>query len=161
MTASDTKDILLTGASGAIGGAMAHHLAAAGFRMHLTSREPDRLKSLVADISKNKDDVHTYALDLVDLKQGRQVVEAFFKKASHPFGLICNAGDHGVLGSFIENSFEEWAKSLQQNFLGHAAMIHAFGRQFAECLAGNLAADNALPVLGFDSGILQNLLFSR
>jgi NAD(P)-dependent dehydrogenase (short-subunit alcohol dehydrogenase family) len=125
-----TKDIILTGASGAIGSTMARHLAAAGFSMHLTSRDPGRLKNLVAEISKYKTGVHSYALDLLDLKQGREVAETFFRKAAHPFGLICNAGDLGLLGPFLDCRFEDWAKSLQQNFVAHAAMIHAFGRNF-------------------------------
>lgn len=124
------KDILLTGASGAIGSAIARHLAAAGFNMHLTSRDPARLKKLVAELSKLKSSVYTYALDLSDMMQGQEVVKAFFRQAAHPFGMICNAGDLGLLGPFLDSPFEDWAKSLQQNFLGHAAMMHAFGRGF-------------------------------
>src|SRR5258708_5701771 len=125
-----SKDILLTGASGAIGSAIARHLAAAGFGLHLTSRDPARLKKLMAEISKHKKSVHTYALDLSSLKQGQEVVETFFRQAANPFGLICNAGDLGLLGPFLDSPFDAWAKSLQQNFLGHAAMIHAFGCGF-------------------------------
>jgi len=124
------QDILLTGASGVIGSAIARHLANAGFRLHLTSRDPARLKPLVSEISKKSGNVRTYALDLSNLQQDRQVVEMFFQQASHPFGLICNAGDLGLLGPFLGEPFEDWVKSIQQNFLGHTAMMHAFGRGF-------------------------------
>jgi len=90
----------------------------------------DGLRKAISEISKQRGGVHTYALDLADLQQVRDVVEQFFRQAAHPFGLICNAGDLGLLGPFLDCQFADWAKSLQQNFLGHIAMIHAFGRGF-------------------------------
>ena len=123
-----SKDILLTGGSGAIGGAIAKRLAADGFRLHLTSRVPVRLNALVEEVSSTPAEAKTYALDLMDIKRCKHVVEEFFRNARHPFGLICNAGDHGLLGPYLDDSFDDWADSLKQNFLGHAAMIHAFAQ---------------------------------
>jgi 3-oxoacyl-[acyl-carrier protein] reductase len=109
---------------------MARRLARDGFHLHLTSRSPERLKPLVDDILHNKGQVTTYALDLQNIQQGQEVVAEFFRLAKQPFGLICNAGDLGLLGPFLDLNFEEWGKSLKQNFLAHAAMIHTFGNEF-------------------------------
>jgi NAD(P)-dependent dehydrogenase (short-subunit alcohol dehydrogenase family) len=125
-----TQDILLTGASGAIGGAIARRLAKDNVHLHLTSRSPDRLKSLIENLSVPKEQVTTYALDLQNVKHSQDVVADFFTKAKIPFGLICNAGDLGLLGPFLDVNFQEWAKSIEQNFVSHAAMIHSFGNKF-------------------------------
>ena len=45
------KDVLLTGASGTIGDAIARQLARQGYTLHLTSREPGKLESLKKDLS--------------------------------------------------------------------------------------------------------------
>jgi 3-oxoacyl-[acyl-carrier protein] reductase len=124
------KDILLTGASGAIGSAMARRLARDGFHLHLTSRSPERLKGLVDDILLHKGLVTTYAMDLQNLIQGLEVVAEFFRLAKQPFGLICNAGDLGLPGPFLDLNFQKWSRSIEQNFLAHAAMIHTFGNEF-------------------------------
>src|SRR5579872_4151647 len=129
--AFDRKDILLTGASGAIGSAIARRLAGAGFSLHLTSRDPSRLASLEAEISRSGARTHHYALDLQDRARCEKVVDEFFQQAASPLGLICNAGDLGVLGPFLQTDFTVWARSVEQNFMAHALMIRAFGNHFA------------------------------
>jgi NAD(P)-dependent dehydrogenase (short-subunit alcohol dehydrogenase family) len=124
------KDVLLTGASGAIGSAIARRLASAGYTLHLTSRSKERLKPLAQELF-SKTRITLYELDLSRLESCRRIVQKFFKQAGEPYGLVCNAGDLGALGAFLDLDFDHWMKSLRQNFLGHAAMIHAFGKAFA------------------------------
>src|SRR4051812_38720801 len=115
------KDILLSGASGVIGAAIARTLAARGFQLHLTSRQPDKLDRLKKDLQAAV--VQTYALDLANPENGRQVIADFFKNAAAPYGLVCNAGNMGALGLFAETAFGDWSKGITENFLSHAAMI--------------------------------------
>lgn len=129
---SEQKDILLTGASGAIGGAIARRLAKGPFRLHLTSRNPKRLGALTRDLPESGVAPVTYALDLLNRAQCINVVTEFFKNAPNPSGLICNAGDLGVLGPFLKSDFTAWAQSIEQNFLSHALMIQTWGRCFAK-----------------------------
>lgn len=121
----------MTGASGAIGGAIARRLQAAGYTLHLTSRKKSRLNDLLRQLRRlSSSRVYTYELNLSNLKQGQGVVRDFFKKAKHPYGLICNAGDLGVLGAFLKIDFGAWSGAFEQNFLSQAAMIHAFGQGY-------------------------------
>jgi NAD(P)-dependent dehydrogenase (short-subunit alcohol dehydrogenase family) len=124
------KDVLLTGASGAIGSAIARRLAAAGYTLHLTSRSKSRLKRLAQELH-SKTQVVFYELDLSRLESPKRIIQKFFKEAREPYGLVCNAGDLGALGAFLDLNFDDWMKSLRQNFLGHAAMIHAFAKAYA------------------------------
>jgi NAD(P)-dependent dehydrogenase (short-subunit alcohol dehydrogenase family) len=123
------KDVLISGASGAIGSAIARRLASAGYDLHLTSRSLDRLKPLAKELG-SKSRVTLYKLNLSRTEEARRVVQKFFRAAPHPYGLVCNAGDLGVLGAFLDTDFDDWMESLRHNFLGHAAMIHTFGKAF-------------------------------
>lgn len=131
-TKTQAKDVLLTGASGVIGSAMARRLAEEGCRLHLASRDSAKLDPLKKELERAGTPAHAYALHLEDIDQCAGVVDDFFKKAKHPYGLICNAGNLGVVGSFLEVRFEAWSNSLRENFLSHAAMIQRFGRHFKE-----------------------------
>jgi len=142
-----SKDVLLTGASGAIGTAIARRLAKAGFRLHLTSRDSKKLTGLQKEFSKSPPVLYT--LDLQNLDEARGVVDQFFKNAEHPFALICNAGDLGVLGRFLDTDFNTWHESLNQNFLAHAAMIHAFGLRF---VSGNIDEGSVVVLSGAGLG---------
>lgn len=120
------KDVLITGASGVLGSSMARHLATAGFNLHLTSRRRNRLQALESELSKTGSRIFLYELDLLSVEQCERAVDTFFQQSNHPFGMVCNGGDLGVLGTFLEVDFTAWSGSLQHNFVGHAAMIHQF-----------------------------------
>jgi meso-butanediol dehydrogenase/(S,S)-butanediol dehydrogenase/diacetyl reductase len=120
-------DILITGSTGVIGTAIARTLSRRGFALHLTSRQPEPLAHLKKELSGTP--VHTYMLDLSNPENGRQVVDAFFKNAPKPYGLVCNAGNMGALGLFTDTAFKDWSQGITENFLSHAAMIQAFASQ--------------------------------
>lgn len=123
-------DVLVTGASGTIGSAIARALAKSGFNLHLTSRALARLTPLVKELTGLGAQVETYEADLVNVRQCEKAVDAFFGRAKNPYGLVCNAGDLGVLGTFLRLGFDEWSAAVQKNFVAHAAMVHSFGRCF-------------------------------
>ncbi len=126
MGAKSPRDILLTGASGAIGTAMASALAKAGFSLHLTSRQPKKLSALQKSVKAAGANAFVYALDLKCPQSITAVVKTFMQRSANPFGLICNAGDFGVLGDFSKVSVERWISDFSQNFLSNARLLHAF-----------------------------------
>jgi 3-oxoacyl-[acyl-carrier protein] reductase len=83
------KNVLITGATGGIGGAIAKTLAKQGAKLVLSSTKEERLKELAAEIGN---DCKILACNLSDVAQ----VDALFDKAEELVGqidiLVCNAG---------------------------------------------------------------------
>src|SRR6185437_14358723 len=153
---NEKKEIPLTGAAGVIGRAMARRLARAGYHLHLTSRDPAKLKNLVKDLASEGIASDVYALELGDAAQTEDVVRHFVEKAKAPYGLICNAGNLGALGSFLETDFDQWRKSLDENFLSHARMI----RVFAQALGRRNISSGAIVVMS-GAGLGGNSSFAQ
>jgi NAD(P)-dependent dehydrogenase (short-subunit alcohol dehydrogenase family) len=133
-------DILLTGASGVIGGRTALHLAHHGYLLHLTARNIMKLRALKEELAARGTHVLTYPLELSNLKQSQRVVHDFFQRAGHPAALVCTAGNIGALGEFRDVDFKSWTKSITENFLSEAAMIQSFAKEFASrrCRNGSI-----------------------
>lgn len=70
------KVILITGASGGLGGATAPILARAGMRLALTGRNTEALQELAATLELDADRSLVYAADLLHREQTRALVEA-------------------------------------------------------------------------------------
>jgi NAD(P)-dependent dehydrogenase (short-subunit alcohol dehydrogenase family) len=117
------KDVLITGATGAIGSAIAEHLAARGAGVYLAGRDADKLRTLAAGITGAKT-LPPANLDKIDEAQG--LVTAFKAAAKNPYGLVCNAASLSAPGPFSALPFAEFQASFTGNLFSHLAMIHAF-----------------------------------
>ncbi|MBO6756943.1 MAG: SDR family NAD(P)-dependent oxidoreductase [Roseibium sp.] len=94
---SKDRVIVLTGASGGIGQALAHQFANEGVRFALISRDPDRLKAQATGLESKGSDVEWAAIDVRD----RAAVHAYLQDldSRHPIDLvIANAGVTAGLG---------------------------------------------------------------
>jgi len=119
-------DLLLTGASGVIGTAIARRLAAAGYTLHVTSRKPAKLKPLAKELLTSGARVHIYPLDLAKRKTIDQLTTAFFRNAKKPLGLIGGAGHMGELGQMMDARFDAWLQTVDENFTAQAVLIRSF-----------------------------------
>jgi len=122
----DQGDILLTGASGVIGTAIAKRLARAGYRLHLTSRQPTRLKALATELHQSGVPVSLIKLDLAKHATIEKVVHAFFRSAKNPVGVICGAGHMGELGELSQARLSAWLKTVDENFTAQVLLIRAY-----------------------------------
>lgn len=83
------KSAIVTGASSGIGAASARRLAAAGARVMLVARRPDRLKQLAAEIG---DTATPVALDLAESSAAQAMLDAAIAKFGKVDILVNNAG---------------------------------------------------------------------
>jgi 3-hydroxy acid dehydrogenase/malonic semialdehyde reductase len=115
MTAYIPKIVMITGATGGFGEAFAHKFAAAGCKLILTSRKPDKLDKLAKAC---KVPVHKIILDVRD----RKAIEQAFAALPNDFReidlLINNAGGAFGMEPAQEAKLDDWQNMIEANNLG-------------------------------------------
>lgn len=140
------KTVIITGATGGFGTAFAHKFAAAGCKLILTSRSPDKLDALVEDLeaqsrlrpssaqhvsgaqsSRARQNVPVHKI-IVDIRD-RAAIETAFKNLPAEFRaidlLINNAGGALGLEPAYEAQLDDWQAMIEANNLGLVVCTHA------------------------------------
>jgi short-subunit dehydrogenase len=119
---------LITGASSGIGEAFARYLAGFGFNTILISNEETILKKVCGEI-ENIHRTRTIALpgDLSDQRFLEQIVQV--SQSYHP-GIIVNSAGYGLMGYFIQHSFEDYHRMSQVNDEAALFLTHFFCKEF-------------------------------
>lgn len=86
------RSILITGGSSGVGRATALRLAAAGARVLIVARDPQKLESVRAEIASRGGEVHTYSCDITDGESCERVLARILAEHPHVDILINNAG---------------------------------------------------------------------
>ncbi|WP_432095201.1 SDR family NAD(P)-dependent oxidoreductase [Streptomyces sp. bgisy100] len=109
-----TRTAVVTGASSGIGAATARRLAAAGYRVVLTARREERIRSLAAELTAAGHSALAYPLDVTD----RAAVDAFAASLDRCDVLVNNAG--GAIGTEPVASADpqDWRTMFEVNVLG-------------------------------------------
>lgn len=170
MRLADTT-VLLTGASGGIGRALALELARRGARLMLTARDASKLEELRRDVVRNGGTATIVAADLTSSSDRDRVVSAAQK-----FGvdvLINNAGSNH-LGLFADQDAQSIERLIACNVLApmqltRQMLAHLVGRQRA-CIVnvGSILGSIATPgqttysatkfaIHGFSEGLRREL----
>jgi uncharacterized protein len=123
------SNVLLTGASGGLGQAIARTLAAKGAKLTLTGRRGDRLESLAQELPGAR----AIAVDLGDPQELARLLD----QSGEMDILIANAAlpGSGLLESF---SGEQIDKALDVNLRAPIVMAHALAPQMAARKQGHL-----------------------
>lgn len=114
------KIALVTGASGAIGSAIAFRLAAEGATVIACGRNLDNLKSVEKQVKNNGGKIHLYSLDVTDNEE----IERVFDEVKEKFGsidiLVNNAGGgaRGKSDYIYAQSIEIINDIIQVNLMG-------------------------------------------
>jgi NAD(P)-dependent dehydrogenase (short-subunit alcohol dehydrogenase family) len=104
---SQTKTVLITGASSGLGAAMAKRMAGLGWRVFGTSRKPREAGNGIEWIPMDVCDDASVAAGLTEV----------FERTEHLDGVVCNAG-WGIYGSVEETGLDRARAQLETNFFG-------------------------------------------
>jgi short-subunit dehydrogenase len=117
------KHVLITGATGAIGSALALEYADSGRRLTLHGRRADKLDQLAGECRARGACVHVRALDLRD-RQALRLWLAELCGDSVPDLVIANAGLNANIGTVNEGERPEEAEALVEvNLLATMALV--------------------------------------
>ena len=126
------KIVVLSGATGVLGSAMAWHLASEGALVVVLGRNPDKVQAVVSDIKSSGGKAYPLIADVTDemaLQEGREVLKREFSRVD----VLINAAGGNMKGAVImpDQSLEEAdAGQLRQvmelNYLGTFLPIKIF-----------------------------------
>jgi len=117
---------LITGATRGFGEVLAREFWEAGASLALIARSRDGLERLVANLGKrSRQEVITVAADLANPEATGEIVGRVRGKFPRLDVLINNAAIQGPIGSFWENDWEEWVKTIQVDLLSPIALCRA------------------------------------
>lgn len=112
------KTALITGAGGAIGGAIAGAFAKEGCRLILCDRSLSSLREMKKEIFLSDSDIVIHETDVSDMESVRQLAD-FIKES---FGsldiLVTAAGIYGEVGSVRECDPARWMDAVRVNLFG-------------------------------------------
>lgn len=119
MTQSDSRRILITGASSGIGEACARRFAAAGWDLTLWARRSDRLEELAGSIGEQHDvTVDISAIDVRDRDAVFAAGAALAEADTVPHVLLNNAGLASGFDYFQDSDPADWDRMIDTNIKG-------------------------------------------
>lgn len=116
--------VIVTGSGTGIGLETSLHLAAAGFRVYATVRNPDQRAGLLTTASERGVELEILTLDLTDRASIAAAVATVVSDTGSIFGLVNNGGV-GLRGCTEDCSEEEIRLLFETNVLGTIAVTQA------------------------------------
>lgn len=128
--------LLITGASTGIGAATARQAAEAGWRVVLSARSEDKLRSLAEELG-GAERALAVRCDVSVWEDQEALVSAALDAFGQVDAAFANAG-FGAKRGFLEETPEQWRSMVETNVLGAAYTIRAVLPHFRERNAGHL-----------------------
>src|SRR3954447_19732263 len=123
MAEANNRVVLLTGAAGGLGRAIARGVVAAGRRAILVDRNPASLNEFAAELG---DKAHPVLLDTTDHAKVDRILDNLPDGFREVDILINNAGhDIGGRTRFDQGSSDDWTDIIRTNVIGTMRMTHA------------------------------------
>ena len=120
---SNTRTLLITGASSGIGAATARQAAAQNFNLALAARSTDKLDKLAKELGTDK--LRTFACDVTDYAAQEKLICDVVKTFGSLDAVFANAGTGGEPGGFSGAPVESWQRIVNTNILGVAYTLRA------------------------------------
>lgn len=118
MIGSNSRIVLITGATSGIGEATAKMLSKEGYKLILCGRRKERLAALKQALIKENTAVTTLAFDVSDRSAVENAFESLPEEWRQIDVLINNAGNAHGLGPIQEGSIEDWDAMMDINVKG-------------------------------------------
>ena len=124
MSQPSSRSILVTGATGRIGGAIARQLARDGFRVtvHCRCREAEA-QALCRELQEAGGQADWLAFDVTDRDRTRALLEAQVEAHGAYYGIVCNAGITRD-NAFPALAPEDWDQVLATSLDGFFNVVH-------------------------------------
>jgi 3-hydroxy acid dehydrogenase/malonic semialdehyde reductase len=128
--------ILLTGAAGGLGRAMARAAVAAGHRIVLVDRDEAALSAFARELGEA---AHPLALDITDDAKVDRLAEAV-PEQFRPLDVLINNAGHDIGGRtrFDEGSADDWSNIIRTNLIGLMRVTRAIVPDFVRRNAGHI-----------------------
>ncbi|WP_110686045.1 SDR family oxidoreductase [Salinicola aestuarinus] len=123
MSESQSRVVLITGASSGIGAATARRAVAAGYRVALAARSREKLDALVSELGE--DNALTIECDVTSQSDQRRMVEQTLSQFGRLDALFANAGMGGTPGGFSEADADVWQQMILTNVYGVGLSVQA------------------------------------
>lgn len=148
MTDSDSRVLLITGASTGIGESTARQAAASGWKVVLAARNTERLERLAQELG-GPSTALPLRCDVTDWEDQQRLTEAAIGHFGGIDAVFANAGFGGP-GGFTGSTPEAWKQMVLTNVYGAALTVRAnFGelqrRRGHLLLTGSVAGRKAIP----------------
>jgi NAD(P)-dependent dehydrogenase (short-subunit alcohol dehydrogenase family) len=120
------RRVVVTGGSRGIGRACAEAALAAGARVLLVARDPDRLDRTTNGLTERYGDaVSSHAADVSDRAAVERLAGAARSALGQVDGLVHAAGVIGPIGPTLEVPLEDWWDTVRVNLLGTLMVVRA------------------------------------
>lgn len=116
------KTVLITGATSGIGEACARRFAKEGYKLILTARRAERLKSIKAELEAEGSEVKTLVFDVRDAEAAKKAIDSLEGEWSVVDILVNNAGLALGLEKEYEGDAEDWNTMIDTNIKGLLTM---------------------------------------
>jgi NAD(P)-dependent dehydrogenase (short-subunit alcohol dehydrogenase family) len=125
--------VIITGAGGGLGRAMAHRLSRDGFRCVLAGRHADSLRRTVEGIATGAPHLRVFPCDIREPDGRDRLIDCALDIDGTLYGLVNNAGV-GRLRPLLEESVKDWRDTMETNveaafFLAQRVIEHMRIRQ--------------------------------
>ena len=120
----ETRRVLVTGASGGIGSAIARRLGAGGFHVCLHyHRNAAKAETLAKEIAAVGGQARTLGFDVTDRDVARHALESEMRTHGTFWGAVCNAGITAD-NTFAAMPGDDWDKVIATNLGGFYNVLH-------------------------------------